>query len=322
MYFLTYHVDAPPVGAATVWRIVGGEHGGGVPLRLRLCKIFMEAFERTRRRRLTHRRVRVGHIEPAAASERLVGLALGHHDGFLRHTLGSYSRGCTPSLISRFVVYENSYQIISKNHIGELDGRSAAPAFAIPRAPVLCGPNRRIASPSRVLHYASTPDLTHSPPLCASASLPPSLISCTPPPSHTIHSPLQFHSPHIMFAARRAITQSRTAARTFSADAGPVVTEGLEGAVNKALPKAHQKVLAILGACAGLTVFYKILPSSPAPVEVATAVVAAPAGAGGAVPSLFDDEFDAFIAVREFARWSVGMRKQLSFGEGQVFKGA
>jgi hypothetical protein len=117
-----------------------------------------------------------------------------------------------------------------------------------------------------------------------------------------------------MFAARRAITQSRTAVRTFSAEAGPVVTEGLEGAVNKALPKAHQKVLAILGACAGLTVFYKILPSSPAPVEVVTAVVAAPAGAGGAVPSLFDDEFDAFIAVRVFTRWSVGMRKQLSLG--------
>ena len=91
MYFLTYHVDDPPVGAAIDPILCGAsvEHGGGVPLRLRLCKIFMEPFERRRRRRLTHRRVRVGHIEPAAASERLVGLALGHHDGFLRHTLGS-----------------------------------------------------------------------------------------------------------------------------------------------------------------------------------------------------------------------------------------
>ena len=127
-----------------------------------------------------------------------------------------------------------------------------------------------------------------------------------------------------MFAARRAITQSRTAARTFSAEAGPVVTEGLEGAVNKALPKAHQKVLAILGACAGLTVFYKILPSSPAPVEVAPVVVAAPAGAGGAVPSLFDDEFDAFIAVRVFDMAICrGSAQTTLFGGGTtVFTGA
>ena len=145
--------------------------------------------------------------------------------------------------------------------------------------------------------------------------LPPSLPS-------PLASPLQFLSPHIMFAARRAITQSRTAARTFSAEAGPVVTEGLEGAVNKALPKAHQKVLAILGACAGLTVFYKILPSSPAPVEVAPVVVAAPAGAGGAVPSLFDDEFDAFIAVRVFDICRGSAQTTLFWGGTTVFTGA